>query len=184
MKSSAKCLKSLATFLCYNKANVVPISHGICNTPQTWINVIYGSSRKVQQQLHIEECDFTKLILSRIFYLVFSAVWATILLQNIKLKNLLLNRLLSNFKLEKHRRILLFYLRQRFQISDKIFNLVLFQLFDNFSSPFCYYCASLFYSKLLHLLITAVLFTERKWDSKPGYQPTKAVISRKGLKSL
>ena len=139
---------------------------------------------KSSNSLHREECDFTKLILSRIFYLVFSAVWATILLQNIKLKNLLLNRLLSNFKLEKHRRILLFCLRQRFQISDKIFNLVLFQLFDNFSSPFCYYCASLFYSKLLHLLITAVLFTERKWDSKPGYQPTKAVISRKGLKSL
>ena len=75
---------------------------------------------------HMEECVFTLLILNKVFYLVISSCMnePIILLRNIKLKKVLLNKLFLYFNLEKHRRILL-CLRQRIRINIKIFILVL-----------------------------------------------------------
>ena len=62
---------------------------------------------------NIEEWDFTLLLWVKYFIWSFLAVLTIILLRNTKLKNLLLNKTFSNFKLQKHR------------INDKIFNIVL-----------------------------------------------------------
>ena len=68
-------------------------------------------ARKSRSSLYIGESNFAQLILSKIFYLVFFSCMNYHLTGNIKLKNVLLNKLSSNVNLEKHRRIVLCCLR-------------------------------------------------------------------------
>ena len=46
-------------------------------------------------------------------------------LEDIYLESLMLNKLFSNFKLQKHQRILLFCFRKRIQVNDKIAEIIL-----------------------------------------------------------
>ena len=68
-------------------------------------------ARKSRSSLYIGESNFAQLILSKIFYLVLFSCMNYHLTGNIKLKNVLLNKLSSNVNLEKHRRIVLCCLR-------------------------------------------------------------------------
>ena len=89
---------------------------------------------KSSTSLPIEEGDFHYLILNKIFYLVPFSCINYPLVRNIKLKillltrrfgtSLLLNKLFSNFKLQRHGRILLRYFKQRIRTNDKIVNIV------------------------------------------------------------
>ena len=98
-----------------------------CKALQTWINLIYGRSSKVKQQFVHRRMWFCLTNLEQNTLFVTSPASAFILRQKYKTENLLLKRF-SNFKLQKHRRIFLFYLRKRIRINDKIFNIVLFSL--------------------------------------------------------
>ena len=75
------------------------------------------------------------------------------------LKSLLLNKLFSNFKLQKYGRILVGCVKKRAEINENIADIVLLfltysiQLNHYLSFASCYHCTGLFYSKWLCLLI-------------------------------
>ena len=125
-----------------------------------------AAAGKSSSSLHIEEYDSTLLILGRMFYLVFFNCMNYHLTMKYKTENLLLNKLFSNFKLQKNWRIFLYCLKERILTNDKIFSIV---FFSNFCSSSCSHYVGLFYAKLLRLLIKAVQSAGQKWDCKPVY---------------
>ena len=106
-----------------------------------------AAAGKSSSSLHIEEYDSTSLILSKIFYLVFFKRMKYHFTVKYKTENVLLNKLFSNFELLQHCRMLLYCLRSRIRINDKMFSIVL--LFLTLFSSSCYYYVGLFYSELL-----------------------------------
>ena len=95
---------------------------------------------KSNSSLHIEECNFTQLVQSKIFYLVrcFSCM-NYYLTAKYRTKKRIAKKFFSNFNLQKHRRILLCCLRSRTRINGTTFNMVLFlilpQLLFSFMLP-------------------------------------------------
>ena len=72
------------------------------------INVIFGRNRNVEQQFaHRWMWFYLAIFWAKYFICSFSSTWTITLLRNIKLKNLLLNKPFTNFRLQKHRIILL-----------------------------------------------------------------------------
>ena len=91
-------------------------------------------------------------------------------LWNMHLKSLLLNKLFSNFKMEKHRRILVCCFRFWVEIYEKITDIVsLFPTYPLLLRHSCWHYRGLFYSELLHLLIKNMQFAEQKLDCKSVY---------------
>ena len=97
--------------------------------PSSSLNGEKISDRKVKQQFAHRKMQFSWANFEQNnFIWYFSAVWTIILLRNIKHENVLLNNFFSNFNLEKHYRILLWFKIknsnkwQDFEIGFIIFN--------------------------------------------------------------
>ena len=75
---------------------------------------------KSRSSLHKVKCDFNKAFLNKILYLVVFSCKNFPLTAKLHRKSLLLNKLFPNFKLEKHRIILVCYFKQRIEINEKI----------------------------------------------------------------
>ena len=79
---------------------------------------------KSRCSLHKEKCGFNKLVLNKILSLVVFGCINLPLTVKYTSEKFLLDKLFSVFKLEKHRRILLCYFKQRVDINEKITDIV------------------------------------------------------------
>ena len=96
-----------------------------CKTQQAWMNVTYGSRRKVNQQFaHRKMWFYVANFEQNVLYGRISCM-NFYLIAKYKTETLSRSKLFFNFKLQKHRRILLCCLRYKIRINDRIYGIVL-----------------------------------------------------------